>query len=119
MNVANATNVRLAGGAEEPDRRYSMRINVQIQARISGSDLRSYTATLTNLSISGCRLEVDQRLAVPSNLIIFIDGIAPLPASAQWSDGQSIGCRFEEALTPTHCNSIIRHIRSQQRPPAA
>lgn len=117
--MANAKKVDDAAGAVEPDRRYSLRINVQIEARISGNDLRSYAATLTNLSISGCRLEAAERIAVPSSLTIFIEGIAPLAATAQWQDGQSIGCRFEQALTPTHCNSIIRHIRGQQSRPAA
>lgn len=109
-----------SGSADQdfaPDRRYAIRINVHIDAEVTGSSRQKLLVTLVNLSISGCRIQTDQAISVPGQLTILLDGLPPITAVAQWREGDLIGCEFNEKLSVGQCNHIIRSLR--ERNPSA
>lgn len=101
-------------GEQAADRRFAIRINVNIEADLIDQGRRHCTVTLTNLSITGCRFETDQPLRMHAPVTLTIDGVAPIPGEVVWTEGKLVGCHFAEALSPTICNRIIRTLRAQQ-----
>ncbi|WP_373486923.1 PilZ domain-containing protein [Blastomonas sp.] len=95
------------------DRRYAIRINVQIEADLVDQGRRHFSVVLTNLSITGCRFECSQPLRVPGSITLMIEGIEPIPATLVWMENGLIGAHFDEALRPTICNRIIRTLRDR------
>lgn len=100
-------------GHSAPDRRYAIRINVQIDADLVDQGRRRCAVTLTNLSITGCRFESDQPLRVPAPVTLLIDDIEPIVGQLVWADGKLMGCHFDAPLRPTICNRIIRTLRER------
>mgnify|MGYP005993931621 CR=1 FL=1 len=96
-----------------PDRRLSIRINVQIDAELTGSRRQKLLVTLVNLSIAGCRIQTQQAVCVPGDITIMLEGLPPITAVAQWRDGDVIGCQFTEKLSVGQCNQIIRSLRER------
>lgn len=107
--------MRRQQGASQPasDRRYAIRINVQIDAELIDQGRRRCAVTLTNLSITGCRFESDLPLRLPAPLKLMIDGIDPIDGEVVWLDGTLVGCHFTQPLSPTICNRIIRSLRDR------
>lgn len=107
--------MRKQGEAIQPetDRRYAIRINVQIDAELLDQGRRRCAVTLTNLSITGCRFESDLPLRLPAPIILLIDGVEPIQGDVVWADGKLVGCHFAEPLSPTICNRIIRTLRAR------
>lgn len=107
--------MRKQAGVCQPasDRRYAIRINVQIDAELLDQGRRRCAVTLTNLSITGCRFESDLPLRLPAPISLMIDGIDPIAGEIVWVDGTLVGCHFTEALSPTICNRIIRTLRDR------
>lgn len=103
-----------ADGASAPDRRYAIRINVNIEAELVDQVRRQCTVTLTNLSITGCRFETDHILRVPAPITLAIEGVDPIAGEIVWAEGGLVGCHFTQALSPTICNRIIRTLRERQ-----
>ena len=108
---------RDAGCQPATDRRFAIRINVQIEAELIDKGRRRCSVTLTNLSITGCRFESDYPLGLAAPISLLIDGIDPIVGEVAWVDGRLIGCHFAEALSPTICNRIIRTLRERVSPP--
>jgi hypothetical protein len=104
-------------GASQPatDRRYAIRINVQIDADLLDQGRRRCGVTLTNLSITGCRFESDYPLRLPAPITLLIDGVDPIVGEVVWAEGKLVGCHFTEALSPTICNRIIRTLRERAK----
>ena len=107
--------VRKQAEANQPakDRRYAIRINVQIDAELVDQGRRRCPVMLTNLSITGCRFETDFPLRVPAPVTLLIDDIEPIVGDLVWADGNVLGCHFTEPLRPTICNRIIRSLRDR------
>lgn len=97
------------------DRRYAIRINVQIDADLLDQGRRRCGVTLTNLSITGCRFESDYPLRLPAPITLMIDGVEPIMGEVVWAEGKLVGCHFNEALSPTICNRIIRTLRNRAK----
>lgn len=104
-------------GEVSSDRRYAIRINVQIEAELVDQGRRRCPVVLTNLSITGCRFESDYPLRFSAPITLLIDDIEPIVGDLVWADGKLQGCHFRQALRPTICNQIIRTLRkkAQQR----
>lgn len=102
-------------GPSQPatDRRYAIRINVQIDADLLNEGRRLCAVTLTNLSITGCRFESNLPLRMPAPVTLLIEGVDPIQGEVVWADGVLVGCHFAEALSPTICNRIIRTLRDR------
>lgn len=100
-------------GQPTAERRYAIRINVQIDAEVIDQGRRRCAVTLTNLSISGCRFESDLPLRLPAPIALMIDGIDPIPGDVVWAEGKLVGCHFATPLSPTICNRIIRSLRER------
>lgn len=104
-------------GQAATDRRYAIRINVQIDADLLDQGRRRCGVTLTNLSITGCRFESDYPLRLPAPITLLIDGVDPIVGEVVWAEGKLVGCHFAEALSPTICNRIIRTLRDRAKRP--
>lgn len=106
---------RRQGGASQSaaDRRYAIRINVQIDAELIDQGRRRCAVTLTNLSITGCRFEADLPLRLPAPITLLIDGVDPIVGEVVWVENKLVGCHFAEPLSPTICNRIIRNLRDR------
>jgi hypothetical protein len=101
-------------GKPAADRRFAIRINVNIEAELVDQGRRHCTVMLTNLSITGCRFETDHPLRMHAPVTLTIDGVAPIHGEIVWAEGHLFGCHFVEALSPTICNRIIRTLRERQ-----
>ncbi len=95
------------------ERRFAIRINVHIDAELLDQGRRRCAVTLTNLSISGCRFESDYPLRLPTPISLLIEGIEPIVGQVAWAEGRLVGCHFDEPLSPTICNRIIRTLRER------
>lgn len=100
-------------GQAAAERRYAIRINVQIDAEVVDQGRRRCAVMLTNLSITGCRFESDLPLRLPAPISLLIDGIEPIQGDVVWAEDRVVGCHFAEALSPTICNRIIRTLRDR------
>lgn len=107
--------MRKQGEASQPasDRRYAIRINVQIDAELLDQGRRRCAVTLTNLSITGCWFESDLPLRLPAPITLLIDGVDPILGEVVWAEGKLVGCHFAKPLSPTICNRIIRSLRDR------
>ncbi len=112
--MAAWTGNRHAASQPATDRRFAIRINVNIEADMVDQGRRHCTVTLTNLSITGCRFETDQPLKLSAPVTLTIEGVDPIQGEIVWAEGKLVGCHFAEALSPTICNRIIRTLRQQQ-----
>lgn len=104
---------KMEQGEVSTDRRYAIRINVQIEGELLDQGRRRCPVTLTNLSITGCRFESDFPLRTAASVTLLIDDIEPIVGDLVWSDGKLQGCHFREPLRPTICNQIIRTLRKK------
>jgi hypothetical protein len=111
--MAALTGKRTAQGQPTTERRYAIRINVNIEAELIDQGRRQCTVTLTNLSITGCRFETDHPLRMPAPITLTIDGVDPIQGEVVWAEGNLVGCHFVEPLSPTICNRIIRTLRDR------
>lgn len=112
--MAALTGKRAAHGQLAADRRYAIRINVNIEAELVDQGRRQCTVVLTNLSITGCRFETDHPLRMPAPVTLAIEGVDPIEGEIVWAEGKTVGCHFVEPLSPTICNRIIRTLRDRQ-----
>lgn len=55
-------------------------------------------ARLVDLSVYGCRLLTDATFKLGDRLWLRLAGSQPISATAVWSEGGRLGCRFDEAL---------------------
>lgn len=83
----------LKGGADTNNRRH-LRLKVSLEGHISSSKVGRLGARLSDLSITGCRVESPIFVIVGSYLTVTITGLAPAGATVCWCDNKTIGLRF-------------------------
>ncbi len=115
--MAGLQDKRQAAHQPATERRYAIRINVQIDAEMVDQGRRRCSVTLTNLSITGCRFESDFLLRMNAPITLQIEGVDPIMGEVVWVEGKVIGCHFAQPLSPTICNRIIRTLRERALPP--
>ncbi|MFN3619363.1 PilZ domain-containing protein [Sphingorhabdus sp.] len=59
---------------------------------------RPATAYLVDLSVYGCRVLFDGSVKVGDRLWVRLAGSEPIGATAVWSDGERLGCKFDDTL---------------------
>jgi hypothetical protein len=68
------------------------------RATVRGIRKLPQEAKLADLSVYGCRIDVDGRFEAGERLWLRLSGSQPVAATAIWFDGESMGCRFDEQL---------------------
>lgn len=56
------------------------------------------SAVLVDLSVYGCRVLFEGRVKVGDRLWLRLAGSDPIGATAVWSDGDRLGCKFDDTL---------------------
>lgn len=59
---------------------------------------RLKSAVLVDLSVYGCRILFDGRVKAGERLWLQLGGSAPISATAVWSEGDRLGCKFDDTL---------------------
>lgn len=89
-----------------PDERLSARHPVRLRAIVRyGTLLRR--VTVTDLSIGGFRMTLDDRLVPGAPVELRMKGLAPLQGSVVWQDGDQVGCRFAADIHPALVDAAI------------
>lgn len=65
-------------------------------------------ATLLDLSIYGCRITALGEHAAGDRLWLRLDGGWPIPATVVWSDGERLGCRFDQPIAGSMMRELTR-----------
>lgn len=58
----------------------------------------AHEAQLLDLSIYGCRIETGARIEPNDRLWLSFEGSGPVAATAVWSNGSHVGCRFDAPI---------------------
>lgn len=59
---------------------------------------REHEAQLADLSIYGCRITTKASCEINDRIWLRLNGSFPIAATAVWSDGDNIGCRFDTPI---------------------
>jgi c-di-GMP-binding flagellar brake protein YcgR len=80
------------------DRRAAKRVKCQLRAIVRSND-KPFTSTITDLSVTGCRVRMAGREAAmrlqPELLIQLVDADLELRGSMVWRRGEYVGVRFD------------------------
>jgi PilZ domain len=68
------------------------------RATVRGHGRQPVEAELVDLSIYGCRLAVDALFKANERIWLRFAGENPLSATTVWSEGEHVGCRFDQPL---------------------
>jgi PilZ domain len=66
-------------------------------------------ARLVDLSVYGCRVLIDGSVKVGDRLWLRLAGSGPISATAVWTDGDRLGCKFDEMLDRTLFRQLTLH----------
>jgi hypothetical protein len=90
----------------DEEKRASVRRAVGMNVRVMRPQLRRDGATVTNLSIYGCRIEALR--AVPGELVgLKFDTLSTIPARVAWVEDNVVGCEFETPLHPAVLDHLV------------
>lgn len=59
---------------------------------------RPISASLVDVSVYGCRVLFDGGVKAGDRLWLRLAGSEPIGATAVWSDGERLGCKFDDML---------------------
>jgi hypothetical protein len=93
--------------AAPPDPRRAFRLTVEIEVKLSGSNVGRQTAELRDLSVTGCRIACVSNYPVGTTVIITIPGLAPIGAQVRWSDVAFCGLRFNAPMHPLVVERVV------------
>lgn len=96
----------LASDAE--NHRRAPRVGTRLTADVRRSGTIRVRATVTDMSVTGFRLESDERLPLGAPIWVRIGTLAPLEAKVVWRDGYRAGCAFNAPLHPSVLDHIVR-----------
>jgi hypothetical protein len=68
------------------------------RATVRGHGRQPVDAELVDLSIYGCKIAVDALFKTDDRLWLRFAGDKPIAATTIWSEGDQLGCRFDEPL---------------------
>lgn len=68
------------------------------RATVRGHGRQPVDAELIDLSIYGCRLSVGANFNAQDRIWLRFVGEKPIAATTIWSEGEQLGCRFDEPL---------------------
>jgi hypothetical protein len=96
------------GAPEGGNLRRAPRVGTRLKADVRRSGLSRVHATVTDMSVSGFRLECDERLPLGATIWVRLGQLAPLEAKVMWRDGYIAGCAFVSPLHPSVLDHIVR-----------
>jgi hypothetical protein len=100
--------VEREGEGETANQRRAPRVGTRLKADVRRGGTVRVHATVTDLSVTGFRLESDERLPLGAAIWVRIGQLAPLEAKVVWRDGYLAGCAFNTALHPSVLDHIVR-----------
>ena len=86
------------------DRRVERQMVDVTRATVRALGEQAMAATLTDLSIYGCRLATEATHAAGARLWLRFDGGWPIPSTVMWAEADQLGCRFDEPIA----NQLMR-----------
>jgi hypothetical protein len=96
------------GAAEAENQRRAPRVGTRLKADVRRSGTVRVQATVIDMSVTGFRLESDERLPLGAPIWVRIGQLAPLEAKVVWRDGYRAGCAFNAPLHPSVLDHIVR-----------
>lgn len=94
--------------AEAENQRRAPRIGTRLKADVRRSGTVRVQATVTDMSMTGFRLQSDERLPLGAPIWLRIGQLAPLEAKVVWRDGYLAGCAFNTPLNSYVLDHIVR-----------
>ncbi|MEC3909958.1 PilZ domain-containing protein [Sphingobium sp. CR2-8] len=101
MGAERQTDLERKGRAAE-------RRNVQIGVKVRRPGETWFTSRITDVSVTGFRLQSFMKLRVGSELWIMLPGFEGRRASVLWTRGPDSGCAFERPLHPAILDHIVQ-----------
>ena len=97
-HTAEATELRRAG-------RHTVVVS---RATVRGQGQLAEDAELLDLSIYGCRVASTGEHEAGDRLWLRLDGGWPIPATVVWTDGERLGCRFDQPIAGSTMRDLTK-----------
>ncbi|WP_337658544.1 PilZ domain-containing protein [Sphingorhabdus sp. Alg231-15] len=94
-----------------PDNRKVAREIVEAEIFVRQSDSQLFRATLSDLSVSGFKMNSYTELDGKKPVYIRLPGIQTLSATIKWSDHEDYGCAFKDDLHPAVLQHLVNKLR--------
>lgn len=88
--------------------RAAERRHVQIGVKVRRPGETWFTSRVTDMSVTGFRLQSFMKLTVGSDLWIMLPGFEGRRARVLWTRGPESGCAFERPLHPAILDHVVR-----------
>lgn len=95
--------------------RAAERRHVQIAVKVRRPGESWFTSRITDVSVSGFRLQSFMKLMVGSDIWIMLPGFEGRRARVTWAQAHEAGCAFERPLHPAILDHIVRLSLAKQR----
>lgn len=90
--------------------RHSIKGDVCLRQR----GLNKLPATVYDLSLGGCRIQLTKTVQVGDVLWVSLPGLESNQATVRWTDGWTAGVEFEKTLHPSVLEMVEKRIRDQK-----
>ncbi len=91
---------------EFPEKRRSIRHPTHIQGTVRHG-MRWRRTTVTDLSTSGFRITLHDRVSTGSPLALQMDGLAAIEGVVVWQAGDQVGCKFATEIHPALVDAAV------------
>jgi hypothetical protein len=102
--------------AEAPDgvtpKRGSKRVSLRADIFARKAGYAKTGVTVLDLSTTGCRLELPERVAVGETLWVTFDGLKPIEARVAWLDGGTAGLSFVVPIHPAVFDALVSKMKN-------
>jgi hypothetical protein len=99
------------GGDPGPtERRASPRVLVLCEVTLRRDGGNNYRVNAFNLSATGCKVEMVERLRIGEGVWIKFEGIEPQHATVFWVEPPAAGLQFDRPMHPAVFDSLIRRL---------
>lgn len=106
-----ATSIRQLRQAVPIEERAAPRQIVSVtRATVRGHGQDPAEASLRDLSIYGCRLELDAAWHPDDRIWLRLDGGPPIAATVVWTEARWIGCRFDAPIATSEMRALTRSL---------
>ena len=90
--------------------RSALRLTVEIDVTLSGSQVGRQKVELRDISVSGCRIGCVSNYPAGTIVIVNLPGLSPIGAQVRWSDVESCGLRFNASIHPLVVDRIMAKV---------
>jgi hypothetical protein len=94
------------------DQRRALRLMVDLDVLLSGTQVGRQTIEICDISVLGCRIACPSNYQEGTRVIVTIPGLSPIGAEVRWSDHAYCGIRFSKPLHPLVAERIAALARS-------